>query len=250
MDFVHVTSDKAVATVTLERGKVHALNDQVVEELHSAVERLAAEDDIRAVILTGTGKFFSFGFDIPGFYKATPEEFTRFVTAFNGLYRYLFMYPKPVVAALNGHTIAGGCMLATACDYRIMVSGKAKISLNEITFGSTVFAGSVDLLKYCVGNRNAESILIGGGMYSAEEACEIGLVDLVVSEDNLISEAIRIAGEMAQREPEAYRSIKNLLRKDIEKRMQATEPESIREFIDIWYADRTREYLKKITIHS
>jgi 3,2-trans-enoyl-CoA isomerase len=72
---------------------------------------------IAAVILTGSGKFFSFGFDIPEFLAITKEEFTEYLANFTDLYTYLFLYSKPVIAALNGHTMAGGCMLALACDH-------------------------------------------------------------------------------------------------------------------------------------
>ena len=116
---------------------------RVIDETAGCLQSLAADPDIRAVILTGDGSFFSFGFDIPEFLSHSKESFSSLLKRFTGLYTYLFTYPKPVVAALNGHAVAGGCMLALACDYRIMVSGKAKISSNEIAFGSSVFAGSV-----------------------------------------------------------------------------------------------------------
>ena len=117
------------------------------------------------------------------------EDFTRYLTKFTDFYTDLFVFPKPVIAALNGHTIAGGCMIATACDYRIMVTGKPRISLNEITFGSSVFAGSVDMLKACVGPQNAESILYSGGMYSAEQALDLGLVHQISSEADLLPDS-------------------------------------------------------------
>jgi enoyl-CoA hydratase/carnithine racemase len=158
MEFVLVSKDDGIATVTLSRRKVNALNEAVIEELNACLKELEGAADVRGVILTGRGKFFSFGFDIPEFLSLPKESFARYLTKFTDLYRYMFLYPKPLVAALNGHTIAGGCMLATACDYRLMISGKARISLNEITFGSSVFAGSVELLRYWTGDKNAQTI--------------------------------------------------------------------------------------------
>jgi enoyl-CoA hydratase/carnithine racemase len=111
---------------------------------------LAADADVKAVVLSGKGNFFSFGLDVPEFLQYAKDDFIRFVTKFADLYTYIFVYPKPVIAALNGHTVAGGCMLATACDYRVMVSGKARISLNEIKFGSSLFPAALNL-KYCTG---------------------------------------------------------------------------------------------------
>jgi enoyl-CoA hydratase len=141
-------------------------------------------------------------------------------------------------------------MLATACDYRIMVTGKAKISLNEIGFGSSVFAGSVEMLKCCVGQRNAQSILCSGTMYSAEEAGRLGLIDQISSEEDLTIKATEMARDFAAKDNVAFGSIKALLRKPVAERMIAAEKDSITEFVDIWYSERTRKNLDEIKIHS
>jgi 3,2-trans-enoyl-CoA isomerase len=164
------------------------------------------------------------------------------------LYTYLFAYPKPVLAALNGHTVAGGCMIACACDMRIMVSGKARISLNEINFGSSLFPGSVVMLQYCVGNRNAELVGFTGAMFSAEEAKDLGLVDHVVSEDNLYSAVTGLADEWVKRYGPAYQSIKRLLRKDTAEEMKRKDDVYRDEIVDIWYSEDTRQKLQNIRI--
>lgn len=160
------------------------------------------------------------------------------------------MYPKPVIASLNGHTIAGGCMLAIACDYRIMVSGKARISLNEINFGSSLFAGSVDLLKMWLGQRPAEVAAYTGAMYSAEEALKLGLVDRVCSEAELEMETEKAARDFSEKDPAAFASIKKLLRSQLADAIKARERQSILEFVDIWYSDRTWKNLQDKVIHS
>ena len=249
MSFAQVSTADGIATLVLARGKVNALNPTVVAYIRGALEELENDERVRAVVLTGQGKFFSFGFDIPEFLSYSPEAFTEFLTAFTGLYTYMFLFPKPLVAALNGHTIAGGCMLATTCDYRLMVTGKAKISLNEVTFGASVFAGSVEMLKYQVGSRNAETVLCGGAMYSAEDAARLGLVDQVASAEQLTAEAVNVAREFAAKDRVAFGSIKGLLRKPVAERMVRAEHDSIREFVEIWYSAETRKNLKEIKIH-
>ena len=102
MSVLDVQVRDAIATVVLQRGKVNAINPTVVEELSTAFAQLQRDSDVRAVVLTGHGKFFSFGFDIPEFLSYTREQFTRFVTDFARLYRDLFVFPKPLVGALNG----------------------------------------------------------------------------------------------------------------------------------------------------
>ena len=250
MAFVSVSVGGNIATVVMSRGKVNALTEEVVDELRGSFQGLSSDPNARAVILTGSGKFFSFGFDIPHFMGHSREGFTRYLTKFADLYTDLFIFPKPVIAALNGHTVAGGCMIATACDYRIMVTGKAKISLNEITFGSSVFAGSVEMLKACVGHRNAETILCSGFMYSAEQALELGLIHRIASEQDLLQAAQRVAEDFADRDSRAFQSIKHLLRKPIAVEMKKKEKESILEFVDIWYSSETRAQIEKIKIRG
>jgi len=250
VQFTRVTVQEQVATVSFERGKVNAINEALVMELTERLQQLAADPQVKAVILTAAGKFFSFGFDIPEFLSFSREDFTRFLTNFTSLYRKLFLFPKPVVAALNGHTVAGGLMLATACDRRLMVPGKSKISLNEITFGSTLTAGFLEMLVFLVGTRDAQRMVYSGAMYTAEEALTIRLVDQVCSPETLMDEAQRIACAMAQLDSRAFASIKLLLRQPIGDRMREREPDSIKEFVDVWYSGETRKQLAEIKIRS
>jgi len=247
MSFVEVQLHDGIATVVLERGKVNALNPDVVEELSATFGALKSDTAVRAVVLTGRGKFFSFGFDIPEFLSYTRGSFTDFVTSFTTLYRNVFVYPKPVVAALNGHAIAGGCMIALACDSAIMAQGSAKISLNEIAFGSSIFAGSTEMLQFRTGSR-ASDIVYSGSMYSPAEAKEMGLVAEVVAAEALSDRARDIAAELASKRPEAFASIKSLLRAPVADAMARREAASINEFVDIWYSEPTWTNLRSITI--
>ncbi|MBU0983790.1 MAG: enoyl-CoA hydratase/isomerase family protein, partial [candidate division Zixibacteria bacterium] len=135
MSDLSIAANEGITTVTLRRGKVHPLNESYVIEIARCFEDLKTDTRTRAIILTGEGSFFSFGLDVPDLYSYSKDDFARFLRLFTKLYRDLYLYPKPIVAAINGHCIAGGTMLAMSCDCRLMVPGKAKISLNEITFG-------------------------------------------------------------------------------------------------------------------
>jgi len=238
-----------IATITLARGKVNALNEPLVEELHVTLKDLEDDRTVRSIVLTGRGNFFSFGFDIPEFLSYDKASFARYLKKFTSLYTDLFIFPKPVVAALNGHAIAGGCMLAIACDYRLMVSGKAKISLNEISFASSVPAGSVEMLTYATGERNAGAVLLGGAMYAAEDALRLGLIDRVTDPEHLNEEARGTAGDFAEMDPVAFKSLKGLLRRPVAEKMVQREEASIREFVEIWYSESTRNRLKDIKIY-
>ena len=238
-----------IATLTLGRGKVNALIGEVLDEMRHALEELKADPEIGAVIVTGRGKFFSFGFDIPEFLSYSRDAFKDYLVNFVNFYTYLFLYPKPVVAALNGHAIAGGCMIAGACDKSVMASGKAKISLNEITFGASVFAGSTEMLRFRVGSANASKVLCSGAMYSAEEALGIGLVDEVAAGEDLMPRARECAADLAAKGGPAFASLKALLRKPIVDEVAHREEQSIRDFLDIWYSEETWAKLQKIKIY-
>lgn len=248
MAHVHVEIRDRIAEVALERGKVNALTEAVVEELAARLGELAEAPEVGAVILTGRGKFFSFGFDIPELLAYTKDEFIRYLTKFTGAYRRLWEYPKPVVAALNGHTVAGGCMLALACDARLLAAGGGKVSLNEITFGASVFAGSVEMLRFAAGDRGAEEVLYAGAMLPAEDALRLRLVDRVVPASHLAHEARELAARLGDRDPVAFASIKRLIRRPVLDATVAREAASIREFADIWYSPSTRAKLQEIRI--
>ena len=249
MDFIAVEKRDGIATITLARGNVNALNNQVVDEIRETLKSLETDPETNAVILTGRGKFFSFGFDIPEFLSFTREEFSDYLVNFTSLNAYLFLYPKPVVAALNGHTIAGGCMVALACDRRVMADGKGKISLNEIALGSSVMAGSTEMLRFWCGSANATQILYSGEMYSAEAALGLGLVQEVAVEADLISRARNVAADLASKHPAAFASIKSLLRKPMADDFMRRERTAIKEFVDIWYSEATWTNLRNVKIN-
>jgi enoyl-CoA hydratase/carnithine racemase len=130
-----------------------------------------------------------------------------------------------------------------------MVSGKAKIALNEISFGSSVFAGSTEMLRFWVGGANATTVLLSGAMYAAEEAKSLGLVQEVATEGTLIDIARKVASDFASKYAPAFSSIKSLLRKSIAKEMRNHESVAINDFVDIWYSESTWANLKEIKIH-
>ena len=250
MSFIELKLDEKIATITLNRPKVNALNDEVIDELKVAFQGVQAEGNVNAVILRGQGSFFSFGFDVPGFMAYQKDEFQNYVEKFSELIKEIFMFPKPVIAALNGHTVAGGCVLALACDYRIMISGKAKIALNEMTFGSSLFSCVTEPLKYAVGSKKAEQIIYSGKMYSAQEAFNLNLVDRIASEDEFDAVVLESALDFAAKDIHAFASIKKMLKNETLNTIMSFEMETMSEFVDVWYSDSTREQLAKIEIRS
>ena len=129
-----------------------------------------------------------------------------------------------------------------------MASGKAKISLNEINFGSSLFAGSVEMMKLLIGQRKAETAVCSGAMYSAEETLQLGLIDRIVSQDDLEVKARKVAEQYAGKDGAAFKNIKYLLRKTLAEDFAKREKDSILEFVDIWYSEATWNKLQEKTI--
>ena len=250
MSLVDVKISDKIATITISRPKVNALNDALVNELRSSFFSLQNNDYVSTIVLTGKGSFFSFGFDVPGFMPYPKSSFEQYVNKYSELVKTIFMYPKPVIAAIGGHAVAGGCVLAMACDQRVMITGKAKIALNEMTFGSSLFSCVTETLKYAVGAKNAEQIVYSGKMYSAEEAHSLGMVDQVASEDQFQGAVSELAQDFSNKDIVAFASIKKLFRTDTLSKIESDEGRSISEFVDIWYSDSTRAQLAKIEIRD
>ena len=250
MNIIKVSKESGITTVTMSRGKVNAINEAFVDELGAVFNELAADADTKAVILTGDGKFFSFGFDIPELLNYSKSDFARYLKKFCALYAQMFLFPKPVIGALNGHATAGGCILALTCDFRIMATGKARIALNELNIGVAIFAGCVGMLESAVCDRNAEKVLLTGAMYTAEDALRIGLVDSVTSVESLMAEAKEIADEFSQKNPDAFKTLQNLLRRPAAEYFGRSEEDSILDFIEIWYSEPTRNVLKRVVINN
>jgi enoyl-CoA hydratase/carnithine racemase len=250
MEFVSIERHDQTAVVTLLRGKVNAIDRQVVAELSAVFDEIERDDTIRSVVLTGRGKFFSFGLDVPALYDLTPDEFTTFLKNFCGLCAELFLFPKPIVAAVNGHAVAGGCMLVIPCDAGIAVNTPINIALTEVMLGASLFASTVEMLRYRVSSKTAETLLLTGKSLDANSARTAGLIDEVVPLSELMPKAIAKAGNLAAHYGPGYKAIRRLIRQPIAERWGSREDESISEFVRIWYSRETRAKTKLITIRS
>ena len=251
MEYLSLQVENNLATiVTLSRGKVNAINSSMILELNKCFDEIEENQSARAVVLTGSGKFFSFGFDIPELLTYSKDNFRTFLIAFTSFYLRLFLFPKPVVAALNGHTVAGGCILATACDYRIMPENAGKIALNEINLGVSFFSGATEMLRYLVGSRAADGILSSGEMYLPEQAAELGLIDEAVPATEFQSRVHEVTSTYAAKSPAAFAGMRRLLRQPIADQVAVREAASIDAFIKLWYSETAQSILRQVQIRT
>jgi enoyl-CoA hydratase len=209
---VLVDIDGRVATVTINRpDKMNALNTDVREQFVAALADLEANDDVRVVIVTGAGeKAFVAGADIGEMQDVTAYE--EFQVAKNfGIFEAPERFNKPIIAAVNGFALGGGCELAMACDIRI-ASEKAKFGQPEIALGIMPGGGGTQRLPRLVGIGAAYKLLYTGDMVKADEALRLGLVDEVVPPHALMDRAKELAGTIAEKSPAALRFIKEAVR--------------------------------------
>jgi enoyl-CoA hydratase len=203
-----VDRDDAVAVITINRPKVlNALNTQTVEELRRVMEELRDDPAVRAIVLTGAGeKSFVAGADINELAVLTPVQGKEHARKGQAVFDLIERLGKPVVAAINGFALGGGCELAMACTMRV-AADSARLGQPEINLGIIPgYAGSQRLPRL-VGKGIALELLLTGEMISAARAYEIGLVNRVVPAANVVAEARKLATSLASKAPLAARFI-------------------------------------------
>jgi enoyl-CoA hydratase len=202
----------AVAVVTLATGKVNALDLELCHRLTSLFEQLA-DDPVAAVVLTGRGTAFSAGVDLRAMLDGGTDYVDAFLPALGAVALTLLAFPKPLVAAVNGHAIAGGCVLACAGDIRLMSGGRGRIGVSELYAGVSFPLAALECLRYAVGTARAADLVVTGAALSAVEALQAGLVHEVV-EDDLLAQAVRRAERLSTEIPaDAFAAAKRQLRR-------------------------------------
>jgi enoyl-CoA hydratase/carnithine racemase len=232
--------------IKLDRGVTNALNLGLIRELSEALGRVESDPDIHSLVLTSANeKFFSIGFDIPGLFDLSKEEFKIFYQAFNRLCLKLYMLPKPTIAAITGHAIAGGCILALCCDERYIAAGRKLIGLNEIKLGVPVPYVADCLLGDWIGTRLARQVMEGGEFYPPEDALQMCMVDQALPLDDVLPRSLVRAGAMGSLPSNAMQVIKTNRVERVAAQIQAQLGEKVAIFIECWYADDTRARLRE-----
>ena len=201
------SESEGIVTLRLAHGKASAIDIELCDALRG---QLGAARDARAVILTGSGSIFSAGVDLFRMLKDGAAYVERFWPALSSVLEDLFVFPRPVVAAANGHAIAGGCLLVAACDYRLMSDGK--IGVPELLVGVPFPLIALDILKFAAG-RDAQQLAYSGATLAPEEAQSRGLIDEVVDGDALLRRAQEVAERLAAIPAESFRLTKLALRR-------------------------------------
>jgi enoyl-CoA hydratase len=234
---------EGIVTLRLAHGKASAMDIEMMEGLEAQLDELA-RSSARAVILTGTGTIFSAGVDLFRVVSGGEDYATRFLPRLASAIRKLFEFPKPVVAAANGHAIAGGCILVAACDYRIMSAGPGRIGVPELLVGVPFPAFAIEVVRFVVPRERLQEVVYTGKTFLPEEALERGLVDEVVEPDALAERARALALQLASIPPEAFRLTKRQLRVSALSHADHLGTWSDAQALAVWSAPETRERIR------
>ena len=245
-----------IAVITLNNPPVNALSPEVTAELSATLDELRPNRDVRVLILTATGKIFVAGANIEVFKHLDRKSGEEYALAVDDMQRKLEEFDWPVIAAINGHALGGGCELAMACDIRI-ASSKARFGQPEVTLGVIPGAGGTQRLPRLVPIGKAKKMLYTGEHITADEAERIGLVDLVVEPGTELEEAKKLAEKILKNAPVAVKFAKKCVNRGMQTSLsdglmlestlfgELFETSDVKEGVDAFFGKRPADFKGK-----
>jgi len=227
----------SVTLVQFDHGRVSALDLEFLLALRAELAELADGDT--ALVLTGTGSAFSAGVDLFRILDGGADYVDRFIPALSGAFDDVFAFRRPVVAAVNGHAIAGGCVIAACADHRFMAEGRGRIGAPELLVGVAFPAIALAAIRYATGDVGVADLVYSGATLLPEEAQRRGLIDEVVPEAELLDRAIAKAEQLASIPPATFVHTKRSLRDRYWTEVDETGRHRDAEMLDVWRSPET-----------
>lgn len=227
----------------LDRGTANAINTEMVDELRAIFRQLRVSPDVKGVILTGKENFFSAGFDLIELFDYDRGQIKELFTKFFVLMVELVAFPKPLVAAVTGHSPAGGCVLAFCADYRIMADGEFKTGMNEIGVGIVVPDSLFKLYSYWIGNRRAYQFLTEGRLFNPQEAYLYQMVDNVLPASEVLPAAEKKMKTYLKLDQDAWQKSKRHLREDLLASLKVDFDITNADVLEQWWSPKARAIL-------
>ena len=235
--------DGEVAVVRLRGGKANAMDEAFLKGVLRLFDEVESSD-ARAVVVTGYGNFFSAGLALPALVGLDRPGLSSFMVLFESVMRRVFSFPRPVVAAVNGHAIAGGCVLALQCDLRLIADSQIKIGLNEVQLGLGLPSAVIEPLRLQLPASSLVPIALEGTLLTPVEAKRLGLVAEVVPAAELLSQGIERARSLAGGTPAAVAQIKQALRAPSLERIQEESKRQMEIWLDAWFSPMTQKRIR------
>jgi enoyl-CoA hydratase len=203
-----------VTILRMARGKGNALNRELARALVDGLDRLE-RSSARAGVLTGQGSFFGAGVDLLALVEGGAEYVRQFLPLLQQVIERLATFPKPVVAAVNGHAVAGGAILMLACDQRLLARGTAQVGLTEIRVGVEFPAWALEIARFATPPQHLSTLICTGRTWQPEEALARGLVDELVEPEQLLDRGCAVAEELAAIPPSTFTATKLAVRRPL-----------------------------------
>jgi enoyl-CoA hydratase len=236
------TDRGGVAILRLKHGKASALDIELLEELRRQLAEIAASD-VRALVVTGTGSIFSAGVDLPRLLKEGKAYVERFFPLMIDAFSDLFLFPRPVVSAVNGHAIAGGAIINASADYRIMAAGEGRVGVPELRVGVPFPALALEIVRFGVPSQFLQEHVYRGGRLTPDEALSRGIIDEIADANAIVDRAVEVANDIGSRPRDAFRIVKRQIRMPyVDRARQLADAD--REALAIWSAPATHEHIR------
>ena len=240
---MNIEKHGSIAILNMRAGKANAMDRAFLDQLIAKVTEIA-ESDARALVVTGYESFFSAGLHLPSLIELDRTAMRQFMEVFGKAMLRVFCLRLPVVAAMNGHAIAGGCVLALQADYRVMVQGPFKIGLNETMLGISLPPTVLEPLRLQLGPGSWLPVALEGRLFAPDEALQLGLVDKLVPRDELLTFAVARAEALARVPQAAFARVKLALRRQAIGLIEETREREAELWLDGWFEPTAQATLR------
>jgi len=244
METLQITKNGNIAIIALDRGRSNPINHQMVRELSSYIKEFENDKEVAGVILTGKSGFFSSGVDLIEAYNYDEQHIRQFWTDFFEMQTTLISFKKPLIAAISGHSPAGGCILSICCDYRVMAEGEFIIGLNEIPVGIVVPESIFKVYAFWIGKQKAYQYLLEGKLINGSEALKIGLVDEICGAENVLLQAEKKLKTYLKFNQVTWSQSKLNMRNELISELNKDQSEILDQMLLQWWAPETRAGLE------
>ena len=242
---VTLTHKEGRGTIHLSRGRGNAINDQVLDEMMYALQEAERDPEIKGIVMTAGGRMFCPGLDLVYLSTLDRQGIKEFMRKFSACILKMFIFPKPLIAALSGHALAGGMVFALNADWRILQS-EAMVGLNELKVGVPLPFGVSIILRDAVSGPRLEEIALFGRNYKGEQAVQVGLVHELCDPDGLDALAYERLDEMTSKDPNAFAVTKRFLRAATVERIRSHDAMFLSDFVDCWFSEGTQARIHAI----
>ena len=233
-----------VVVLRMCHGKANALDLEFLQEISRIFGELAASD-VGAVVIAGTGGIFSAGVDLKRLVAGGVEYTRDFVPALTDAFAKMFFFPRPLVAACNGHAIAGGAVMLCAADVRYAARGKSRIGVPELLVGVPFPLIALQILKFTARSDRLQDVVYAGQNYDIESALEVGLCERLFEPDELVGKSCMRAQELAEIPRESFRFTKEAMRAEVKDLLMRRAEAMDADVTELWCSDDVRDAVKE-----